>query len=362
MLFYLLNMGLYLLFILIAGYIYKRFKQLSFIEKRKDKKITKLIINFLIIISLFFMLFDTINAITVVSFILIFLKIFDFIFYISKRILKKELNNNFSFIFTLFIVVTLLSYGYYSVHHVVETDYIIYSKKDIGINNLRIVQISDSHLGVTIDGEKFAYYMKKINKLKPDLIVVTGDYVDDSTKRKDMIEATKALGKIKTKYGIYFVYGNHDKTYFKYRNFNDKQFRKELEKNNIIILEDDVVDITEDIYLVGRKDSGVTRKDAETLTEKLDKSKYIICLDHKPNDYGNEVNAGCDLVLSGHTHGGQIWPMGPISLFLGINDAYYGQTKIDDTTFIVNGGISDWKLKFKIGAISEYVVIDIKNK
>ena len=357
-----LNMGLYLLFILIARYLFKRFKQLSFIEKAKDKRITKKMIVLLIVISLFFMIFDTLNAIAVVSFMLIFLKIFDFIFYLAKKISKKEVNGNLSFIFTIFVVISLLSYGYFLAHHIVETDYTIYSKKDIGVNNLRIVQISDSHLGVTLNGKDFAYYMKEINKLKPDIVVVTGDFVDDSTKLKDMIKATEALGKIKTKYGIYFIYGNHDKTYFKYRNFSDKQLRKALKKNNIIILEDDIVDITDDIYLVGRKDSGVARKDAETLTEKLDKNKYIICLDHKPDDYGNEVNAGCDLVLSGHTHGGQFWPMGPLSLFLGINDSYYGKKMIDDTIFIVNSGISDWKLKFKLGAISEYVVIDIKNK
>lgn len=183
-----------------------------------------------------------------------------------------------------------------------------------------------------MNGQEFATYMEEINALEPDLVVITGDYGDDGTKLNDMLDATQALGKIITQYGIYFIYGNHDKAYFKYRNFDDKRLRQELKKNNVILLEDDVVEITNSIYLVGRQDSQVTnRKEAEELTDELDKSKFIICLDHKPDDYGNEVNAGCDLVLNGHTHGGQLWPMGPISVFLCINDAYYGKHIIDDT-------------------------------
>ena len=56
-----------------------------------------------------------------------------------------------------------------------------------------------------------------------------------------------------------------------------------------------------------------------------------------------------------------MFPLGPISVFMGINDNYYGKKIIDDTTFIVSSGISDWQVKFKTQAISEYVVIDIKN-
>ena len=178
-----------------------------------------------------------------------------------------------------------------------------------------------------------------------------------------MIKSCEGLGLLNTKYGVYFIYGNHDKGYFNYRNFNDKDLRKQLEKNNVIILEDEIRLINDFIYIVGRQDSQEkNRLSAEELVDNLDKNKYIICLDHKPTDYGNEVNAGFDLVLSGHTHGGQIWPLGQISVFMGINDNNYGLKKIDNTNFIVSSGIGDWTIKFKIGAISEYVVIDLINK
>ena len=69
-----------------------------------------------------------------------------------------------------------------------------------------------------------------------------------------------------------------------------------------------------------------------------------------------------DLSLSEHTHGGQFIPIGQISVLLGINDGTYGLSKIGDTNFIITSGMSNWAFKFKTGCISEYVVIDIKNK
>lgn len=358
-----LKIFLFLSFMLFFEYLLYRFKKISIFRTITNKMISRIILIIIMVISLFFIIFDTMNALVVVIQLFVFLKIYDLIYYLVQKITKRQFSNIFPFLLTIMTGIIYFSYGYFLAHHVVETDYIIQSKKNIGVDHFRIVQISDSHIGSTMNGNEFAKYMEEINALNPDLVVITGDYVDDGTKLKDMLNATEGLGKLKTKYGVYFTYGNHDKAYFKYRNFNNERLRQELESNDVIILEDDVVEITDDIYLVGRQDSQEKkRKEAEELTNKIDKNKYIICLDHKPDDYENEVNAGCDLVLNGHTHGGQIWPLGPISVFLGINDSYYGKQEIDDTTFIVNAGIGDWNLKYKIGAIAEYVVIDIKNK
>lgn len=69
-----------------------------------------------------------------------------------------------------------------------------------------------------------------------------------------------------------------------------------------------------------------------------------------------------DLVLSGHTHGGHIFPAGLIGLISGANDKVYGAEHIDNTDFVVTSGISGWAIPFKTGTISEYVVIDINQK
>ena len=100
------------------------------------------------------------------------------------------------------------------------------------------------------------------------------------------------------------------------------------------------------------------------LTQGIDPDKFSIVLDHQPRDYAAQAAADVDLVLSGHTHGGQLIPLMQLSNLFGLggNDRVYGQETRDDTTFIVTSGISDWAIKFKTGCFSEYVVIDIEGK
>ena len=361
--YYILTSVFLLSLTILFGYLVYRFHKTIIIKFIKNKKVSKILLLFIFIITLIFVIFDTINTLLVFISLILFLLIYDFIIGIINIIRKKDINNSISFILAIITTCIYLIYGYYLAHHVVETDYIIETNKDIGVDKFRIVQVTDSHIGSTMNGVDFYKYMKDINKLNPDIVVMTGDFVDDDTKLKDMIKSCEGLGLLDTKYGVYFIYGNHDKAYFNYRNFDDKRLRKELKKNNVIILEDDVRLITDNIYLVGRQDSQEKdRLSAEELSNNLDKSKYIIGLDHKPTDYGNLVNAGFDLVLSGHTHGGQLWPVGQLSVFMGINDNNYGLKTIDEANFIVSSGIGDWTIKFKMGTISEYVVIDLINK
>lgn len=164
---------------------------------------------------------------------------------------------------------------------------------------------------------------------------------------------------MQTKYGVYFIYGNHDLGYSNYRDFNGEDLRAALEENHIQLLADENVVIDGRCSLTGRLDAYMERADAETLAEPLGDGLYQIVLDHQPNDYAAETDAGFDLVLSGHTHGGHIWPAGPIGLMIGVNDRIYGTETRGQTTFLVTSGISGWAIPFKTGTISEFCVIDI---
>ncbi len=291
-------------------------------------------------------------------FILFSMLIFKFIN--KKRKKKDKFNNNTITVCGIISGLIYLGIGLFLDYHVFETTYNVYTNKDIN-GSFKILQISDSHIGTTFDGKGFSDLVDRMNKIgNIDLVVFTGDFVDDGTSLEDMIDATKSLSRFDSKYGVYFVYGNHDKGYYNYRNFNDEDLRRELKKNNVTILEDEVVEINDYVYLIGRQDGYVeSRKHIKELVKDLDKDKFSIVLNHEPNDYKNESESKVDLVLNGHTHGGQLFPLGYIGLLLGENDMFKGTKKIDDTTFIINTGVSDWEIDFKTGTKSEYTIINI---
>lgn len=334
------------------------------IEKFIKNKIGSWLVSFIpLLILIIGLILNPVNVIVIYIHLVVIVFLTKLGLNIIKKIFKKEIGEFIELVIGVLITCIVLIIAYFNAVNVIQTNYVVYTSKDIGIDNFRIVQISDSHIGTTMDGKKFATYMEDINKLNPDIVVFTGDFIDDGTTLNDMIEASKGLGKLETKYGVYFVYGNHDKGYRNNRGYGEEKIKEELTKNNVTILEDEIVNITDNIILVGRQDREVkNRMKAQLLTQNIDKNKYIIMLDHQPNDYDNEKNSGVDLVLSGHTHGGQLIPLGTFGVLLGSNDKIYGMETRDKTTFIVNSGISDWAIMFKTGTKSEYGVIDIKNK
>ena len=260
----------------------------------------------------------------------------------------------------LLLTAAVLGAGWYFAHHIFETDYTLQTKKDLGGKPLRIALIADSHLSTTLSGADFAEQVQRIQEKHPDLLVIAGDFVDDDTKKEDMERACEALGGLQTTCGVYYAPGNHDSGYFDYRSFDESELTDTMQQNGITVLKDTCVHPDDRFYLIGREDFyKADRLSAQTLTEGLDSSKYCIILNHEPNDYANEAESGADLVLSGHTHGGHIFPGGFVGLLLGMNDRVYGTETRGNTTFLVTSGISGWAIPFKTGAISEFCIIDI---
>ena len=248
MLYYILT-GLFLLiFTILTGFLVYRLNKISIYKIIKNNKISKIILIIIFVIALIFMILDSINTLIVLIHLFASLIFYDFIIGLIMLFKKKEINNSISLILAIITTTIYLIYGYISCHNIVVTKYEINTNKDI--DNFRIVQVTDSHIGATMNGNQFIKYMKDINKLKPDIVVVTGDFVDDDTSLDDMKKASSGLGLLKTKYGVYFIYGNHDKAYFNYRNFNNQDLRNELKNNNVIILEDESKLINDQIYLV----------------------------------------------------------------------------------------------------------------
>ncbi|SFQ50015.1 hypothetical protein SAMN02910358_02483 [Lachnospiraceae bacterium XBB1006] len=355
-------------------YLYRRVQR--FLPESMEKKKKRLFGALPILGLLSWCALDFVNGVIVIVNVLGIWLFCDFAAWIIRMRRKKESYKFYwSGICAIILSVFYLGTGWYFAHHVVATNYTLTTEKALPKKTIRIVQIADAHLGATFDGKKFADYVKRMEKEKPDMLVITGDFVDDDSNRADLEKACEALGKMKTTYGVFYVYGNHDKGYMNSRDFTDKDMRQIFAKNNIRILEDEVVTLDGKIDLIGRKDRSVDMREPEAdnakpgdskrlnmvaLTEASNKEHYRIVLDHQPHDFDAQEAAGVDLVLCGHTHGGQMFPVGITGEISGANDKTYGLEKRKDTNFVVTSGISDWAIKFKTGgAISEYVVIDI---
>lgn len=300
---------------------------------------------------------------SVVNAVIISLHFFVF-FLISRAVLKcaSRLNKNITgtgiqCLLAILTSVLYMSNAYYLCHNVWKTNYELHTDKQV--NNLKIVMFADSHISTTFDGEGFAKHMKEIEKQAPDIVFIAGDFVDDWSKRKDMERACEALGSMDIPYGVWYVYGNHDEGFMDSRDFSAQDLENELKRNKVHILEDEVAYI-DDICIVGRKDAALgNRNEIFELLDGVDKDKYIIVLDHEPNDYDNESASDADLVLSGHTHGGQLIPINHVAEWLGINDRNYGHENRNGTDFVVTSGIADWAMDFKTGTKSEYVMIRV---
>lgn len=363
-------LALFVGFILGVVYLVSRFAKFSVIQKAAGgRKAIRFVLGAVCVIPPLFaaaMLIGTINAAMIVIHLTVFWMLCDMIGRLVEKRRKEKFARYYAGICALLISAVYLSCGWYLAHHVSRTAYTLETDKMVG--SFRIVLFADSHVGNTFSGEGFLKHIKAIQSENPDIVVITGDYVDDDTTKEDMIAACKALGSLETRYGVYYVFGNHDKGYYDpgYRGYSGDDLIAELEKNHVTVLQDDTVLIDDRFYLIGRLDRSAEweggRASMEELTMNLESGKYSIVLDHQPHDYAEQTAAGVDLVLSGHTHGGQLFPFNYMGQWMGIDDKSYGLEKRENTNFIVTSGIANWAIKFKTGCKSEYVVVDVQGK
>ncbi len=363
-----------LFFSAFAGIIYliNRIGKFGFLNKiTKGKKWLRILISAVLVCGITVILWvawGSMNAIVCIMHLIIFWLISDGIFALIKKRRKRSLKRYYAGAVALVFTIGYLGSGWYLAHHVWETDYQIQTDKEVG--SLRVAVFADSHVGTTFHGEGFAEHMKTIEEQHSDVVLIVGDFVDDDTTKEDMIACCKALGELDTTYGVYYVFGNHDKGYYppEYRGYDGNDLIVELEKNQVHVLQDEVELIADKFYIIGRQDKSEEyaekRATMEELTANLDPDKFSIVLDHQPQDYAAQQNVNVDLVLSGHTHGGQLFPLMTIENLTKMtpDDRVYGYEQRENTNFIVTSGISDWAIKFKTGCKSEYLMIDIERK
>ncbi|QOY55623.1 metallophosphoesterase [Candidatus Sulfurimonas marisnigri] len=221
----------------------------------------------------------------------------------------------------------------------------------------KIVQLSDIHISGLINAKFIKDIVKRVNALKPDIVVITGDLIDiDIDHAKDTLQELKSLN---SKYGTFFIVGNHE--YF----HNITKIIDRVKSIGIRVLENENVYIGEDgkgFNLAGVYDIFGYR--AKTHMPDLQKALLAkkdsptILLAHQPR-YIEEVKDGVDLVLSGHTHGGQLYPF---RLLVKLQQPYISglHQHNDKLQIYVNKGTGFWGPPMRLGASSEITEILIE--
>jgi len=267
----------------------------------------------------------------------------------------------FTGILMVLITAITVSYGIYNANRIKQVTYNIRLGKKAQGSEFNLILLSDLHLGAVGSEKRLEKLVQSINIIEPDIVCIAGDIFDnDYHAIHNPEEAIRLLKTIKSKYGVYACLGNHDagRTFDKMLDF--------LERCNIKTLNDEYAIIDDRLVLIGRLDSSpiggfgdMKRKNIEEIMSGIDTKLPVIVMDHNPihiGEYGNEV----DLILSGHTHRGQIFPGDLFTRALFVVD--YGYYRKDDNSphIVVTSGTGTWGMPMRIGSDCEIVNIYIR--
>lgn len=296
--------------------------------------------------------------------------------FIVKKLAKEKYEKDYSKwkkiygsgVIPIVMTIFMILFGYWNLHHVVDTPYTVYTDKNIREEGYRVVFLADVHFGVSLDYEELLEKCEEISKADADIVVLGGDIVDNATSTEEMKQVFRAMGTIESKYGVYYIHGNHDRPMSIIASeFTEEELERTIEENNITILQDDVVRINGDLVVIGREDAsrkrnGGGRMSVDNLLADVDANDFLLMLDHQPNEYKENAEAGIDLILSGHTHAGQFFPLNWVYEFIKLDDAVYGHYDIDNMQAIVTSGFADWNYPVKTAGPAEYIIVDIKKR
>ena len=265
-------------------------------------------------------------------------------------------------------------YGFIHATVIKTTSYDIALEKSCKLPSLKIALVSDLHLGYSIGAVHTQKMVDAVNDMNPDIVIFAGDFFDnsyDSIEEPD--EVIKILKSMKSKYGTYACWGNHDVSETILVGFTfkteqnktqDQRMYEFLEKSDIKILRDETVLIDDSFYLCGRLDSqkpgsenGSRLTPVELMAQVDDPTKPIIVMDHQPRQLQELADVGVDIDLSGHTHDGQIFPGNILTGIMWENSC--GMIKKDSMYSVVTSGVGVYGPFMRVGTDAEVVEVNV---
>lgn len=286
--------------------------------------------------------------IAIFAFSVILLPITNIIYLMAKK------RGKFGFgVAVLSVYVILFAVGTFNAWSPVVRTYDIEIAKKTKRDHLKILMASDFHLGSIVGNKHLERFLAIVEQENPDIVLLPGDIINDNIGPYIKNNMDKLMSKIDAPLGVYASLGNHD-----YYGNDTEKLLEEMDKIGITMLNDEFLLVEQDFYLAGRREH--TDKNRQKITEfnrGIDSKKPIIMLDHQPRDLDEAREAGIDLLLSGHTHGGQIAPGNLITGMIYEND--WGYLKNGDLHSIVSSGFGLWGPPLRIGTRAEAVMINV---
>ncbi|QOV41562.1 metallophosphoesterase [Streptomyces ferrugineus] len=219
----------------------------------------------------------------------------------------------------------------------------------------RIAVVSDVHLGPILGRGFTERVVATVNATQPDLIAVVGDLVDGSV--DDLRSAVEPIGGLRARHGAFFVTGNHE--YFS----GAEEWTEHVQELGLRLLANQRVELAA-FDLAGVNDvTGEEHDDGPDLAAALadrDPSRTSVLLAHQPVFVDEAVRHGVDLQLSGHTHGGQLWPMNYVAELA--NPTVAGLERYGDTQLYVSRGAGAWGPPTRVGAPSDVTVVELASR
>ena len=256
--------------------------------------------------------------------------------------------------YALVLIILLIAYPKFANPVIVEKEITIH-KSGNKHSELKVLVFSDLHLGVTIGKARLQKYVQLINEQKPDIILIAGDIIDNNVLPLNKERMYEEMNQLHAPLGVYVCLGNHE-----YLSGIDDSMDF-LKKTKLTVLVDNAVLIDDSFWIIGRDDliTG-NRKSIKELLAQTNIEQPLILLDHQPHFLAEAEENGIDFQFSGHTHGGQLFPINLI-----VNKMFevgHGYAKKGNTHVYVTSGLALWGPPYRLGTQSEIVIFRIHFK
>ena len=292
---------------------------------------------------------------TVTLYALVFALIRYLCFSIALRFQKRKLIALLGSRSLFFLIVILASVLYlvpatYNASHLKSSSYDVTVDKPCSDESVKAVLLADFHVGAGASGFELDQMVELTNDANPDIILIAGDISDSSSSVSDLEYMESSLKKLKSRYGIYYAEGNHEREC----NIDPEPY---LERAGVIILKDEGICLENGLNIIGRRNE--IKETVPSIMEKsgLESGMPTVVVQHKPKMLQRLIGQ-CDLVVGGHTHG-YAYPFFGLREPI-INTLSCGYRVIDDSlNAIVTTGVSQWGYRGKWPSQSEVAVINM---